>query len=254
MNNWGVGPNRQRIAVRPTSVSPVGAAALLLVPLLVFVGLAIAVAHNETFAFDRSVMMWVHGATTPWLTSAMKVATQLGGLVVPVVAIVVAVALCFWRRWSDAAFVVAAEFGASRINNELKTVFERSRPDFWEHPSVEYTHSFPSGHAMASMAIATALLVLAWRTRFRWAALVAAAVYVFAVGSSRVYLGVHFPTDVLAGWCLTAVWVGIVWVVLRLLSNWHRRRRLRRERSDDAPPEDRDDDDDELTTTTTTTS
>lgn len=83
--------------------------------------------------------------------------------------------------------------------------------------TVETTYSFPSGHTMAAMSIAAPLVILAWNTRFRWPTLVVAAIYVVAVGATRVYLGAHFPSDVLAGWCLTVLWVSAVVMVVRYL-------------------------------------
>ena len=76
----------------------------------------------------------------------------------------------------------------------------------------------PSGHTMAAMSIAAPLVILAWNTRFRWPTLVLAAIYVVAVGATRVYLGAHFPSDVLAGWCLTVLWVSAVVMVVRYLA------------------------------------
>ncbi|USX45815.1 phosphatase PAP2 family protein [Dietzia kunjamensis] len=119
--------------------------------------------------------------------------------------------------------MLAAVYGSSRLNVAFKPAFERSRPDFWEHLSTENTFSFPSGHAMGSMSLAAPLVVLTWGSRYRWAALAVAVVYVLAVGASRVYLGVHFPSDVLAGWCLTVLWVGILVVILLLVTRVLRR-------------------------------
>src|SRR5690606_17364220 len=76
----------------------------------------------------------------------------------------------------------------------------------WPPLAPETSFSFPSGHAMQSMALATALLVLAWNTRWRWPVLLAGAAFTGIVGLSRVYLGVHFPSDVLAGWCASLAW------------------------------------------------
>ncbi|WP_271799806.1 phosphatase PAP2 family protein [Dietzia maris] len=198
-------------------------AGMLGVLLLVFVGLASAVADDGHVPLDRPVMMWVHGATTPWLTAAAETASYLGGQFVLAASAVIALLLCVLRRFGGAVLVLAAVYGSSRLNVALKPAFERSRPDLWEHLSVENTFSFPSGHAMGSMSLAAPLVVLAWGTRYRWASLAVAVVYVLAVGASRVYLGVHFPSDVLAGWCLTVLWVGILTVILLLVTGVLRR-------------------------------
>lgn len=207
----------------PVRVGSVLAVTALMVCALVVVGLARQVWDGGVVAFDEPVMLWLHGMSTPWLTDVALAVTHLGGRVVQVVAVVLAVVLCALRRWADALLVMASVVGASRITVMLKPVIERARPDFWEHLSVETTYSFPSGHTMAAMSIAAPLVVLAWDTRFRWPTLVAAAVYAFAVGATRVYLGVHFPSDVLAAWCLTVLWVAVVVVVVRFLSRWLRR-------------------------------
>lgn len=203
----------------------VAAGLLFLVPLIIFVSLAEDVAEREVFPFDRPVMMWLHGLSAPWITTVMEVVTELGGLVVvPVVAAVLAATL--WWRGSrrNAMLLAAAVIGATLLNTVLKAVFRRARPDFWQHLVTESSYSFPSGHSMATMALAAALVVMAWHTRWRWAAVVFGLVYVAAVGVSRMYLGVHYPSDVLAGWCVSAVWVAVVVVVLGQVGAWHRRR------------------------------
>lgn len=208
-------PTRPGLAGR--SIAALAAAALLfLVPLILFALLAEDVAEQEVLPFDRPVMLWLHSGSTPWLTAVMEAVTQLGGLVVvPVAAVVVATAL--WRRGSrtSAVLLAAAVVGSTLLNSVLKAVFRRARPDFWEHLVTENSYSFPSGHAMATMSLAAALVVLAWGTRWRWATVMAGAVYVLAVGISRMYLGVHYPSDILAGWCVALVWVAVVVVVQR---------------------------------------
>lgn len=214
--------NARRVPGVSSWRAPAAGAAVLLVLLGVFVGLALA-ASDGSVAVDQPVMMWVHGATTPWLTAAAETASYIGGHVVLVASVVIALLLCVLRRFGGAFLVLAAVYGSSRLNVAFKAAFERTRPDFWEHMSAENTFSFPSGHAMGSMSIAAPLVVLAWGTRFRWAALAVAVVYVAAVGASRVYLGVHFPSDVLAGWSLTVLWVGILVMVLLLVARLLRR-------------------------------
>ena len=135
-------------------------------------------------------------------------------MAVPIIAVAWA-GLLWWRgRRRDAALLAAAVIGSTLLNAVLKAVFQRDRPDFWEHLVVEDSYSFPSGHAMASMSLAAALVVIAWSSRWRWPAIALATVYVLVVGVSRLYLGVHFPSDVLAGWCVAVAWVVVVAVVL----------------------------------------
>lgn len=200
----------------PRSWLHLAAAGLLfLLPLLAFVDLAHEVVTHGQLGFDRAVMLWVHEYETPGVTTTMSAVTELGGLAaVPIFAVICA-GLLWWRgRRRDAALLAAAVIGSALLNTALKAVFQRARPDFWEHLVVEDSFSFPSGHAMASMSFAAALIVIAWRTRWRWPAVVAGLLYVAVVGLSRVYLGVHFPSDILAGWCVAIVWVTIVVVVL----------------------------------------
>lgn len=201
---------------------------VFLVPLVFFVMLAEDVVKNEILSFDRPVMMWLHGAATSWLTAAMEVVTQLGGLVlVAVVATVAAVVL--WRRGTrrNATLLAAAVIGSTLLNSALKAIFRRSRPDFWEHLVTENSYSFPSGHAMATMALTAAVVVLAWRTKWKWASVAIGALYIMAVGVSRMYLGVHYPSDILAGWSVSVMWVVIVVIVLGRVQAWHRRREAR---------------------------
>lgn len=187
---------------------------LFLLPLLLFVSLARDVVAAGALPYDRSVMLWLHVRESPGVTTTMSAVTELGGVVaVPIIAVAGA-GLLWWRGGRrDAALLAAAVIGSTLLNSVLKVVFQRDRPDFWEHLVVEDSYSFPSGHAMASMSLAAALVVIAWSSRWRWPAIALGVVYVLAVGVSRLYLGVHFPSDVLAGWCVAVVWVVVVSVV-----------------------------------------
>jgi len=93
-------------------------------------------------------------------------------------------------------------------------LFQRDRPSLWESVSPETTFSFPSGHAMGSMTLAMVAILLAWPTRWRWPVLLAAGVFALLVAASRIYLGVHYPSDILGGWMAEMAWVTGIHLVL----------------------------------------
>ena len=110
---------------------------------------------------------------------------------------------------------MASVAGAAALTGVMKLVFHRPRPELWPRLVTESGASFPSGHSMYSAAFVVALILLAWPTRWRWPALVAGTVFTLVVGWSRVDLGVHYPTDVLAGWLSGTAWVLGVYSLLR---------------------------------------
>jgi undecaprenyl-diphosphatase len=113
-----------------------------------------------------------------------------------------------------AAFFTVAVAGAWSINIMAKLLFQRVRPALWQSPVPEHDYSFPSGHAMLSMAIAGSLIILAWPTCLRWPALIGGSIGVLGIGLSRLYLGVHYPSDIIAGWCASLLWVTGVYLIL----------------------------------------
>jgi undecaprenyl-diphosphatase len=124
-------------------------------------------------------------------------------------AFVIFIALLVVRRRGNALFFAVAMAGTGALNQGAKLFFRRDRPDLWLSPSPapEHTYSFPSGHAMGSMALVAALAVLAWPTRWRRWPIIVGGAFTLLVGFSRVYLGVHYPSDVAAGWCASLGWV-----------------------------------------------
>ena len=137
--------------------------------------------------------------------------TQLGGVLVLGLATVLAVGYFWYKRRKYAALMVLASMvGAGILNVLLKALFARERPDLWTQLVTETSFSFPSGHAMGSSAFALALIIILWQTKWRILVLILGSLYVLLIGLSRMYLGVHFPTDVVAGWLVSAGWVAIV--------------------------------------------
>ncbi len=178
------------------------------VPLVTFGVLAQDVWRRGGLGWDEPILRYVHLHATPGRDAAMTLISDIGHLsgVVPA-SVLIIIGLLVARRRGNALFFAVAIVGAGTLNQAAKLTFRRTRPDLWVSPSPEHTYSFPSGHSMGSMAFVAALAVLAWPTRWRWWAIILGGAFTFLVGFSRVYLGVHFPSDVVAGWCASLAWV-----------------------------------------------
>jgi len=185
---------------------------------LAFLMLAAKVTGGSTMAFDKAIIEGLRDTADPavpagpqWLQRVMIDVTALGGgTVLTIVTAIVVAYLLVIRRWSTAGFVAFAIAGGGAANELLKSTFLRARPDLVAHLTDSYSSSFPSGHAMNSALTYLTLAALLARTqknkRVRVFLLAVAIVLTMAIGFSRVYLGVHWPTDVIAGWCVGATW------------------------------------------------
>lgn len=187
----------------------------LLLPVWGFLELADEVHEGEPIPFDLPMLQFAQAIASPGLDRFFVVVTELGygWGVVPGDVLLVLVLLAR-RRWRQAAFAAIATGGSGLLNVATKQLFARARPDLWESIAPLSTYSFPSGHAMGSMTLGLVLVLLAWPTRARWWVAAAMAVFVPLVGLSRVYLGVHYPSDILAGWAAASIWVVGTWLVL----------------------------------------
>ncbi|WP_158675506.1 phosphatase PAP2 family protein [Nocardia stercoris] len=190
-----------------------GAAALTTVALLTagIVELTDAVVeHDGATRIDQPAVDWVLPHRTGWLTRLAVAISDLGDTTtMGAVALVACAWFAYRRRWPQFAVTAAAAAGAGLVVGILKIAVGRARPPVVDHLVTETNQSFPSGHTMGSTAVVgvlTALTVFALRRRAaRVAVIAAAAVFVVAVGLSRLYLGVHWPTDIIAGWALGTV-------------------------------------------------
>jgi undecaprenyl-diphosphatase len=194
-----------------------------------FLSIAEEVAEGETRAVDLSVLKALrvdgqpHDLIGPgWLHVAATDITALGSVTVLTLIILLAFALlASLRRWTEGVLLVAGAGGGLLLSQGLKRVFERERPDLVYRAVEAVNASFPSGHAMLSAVVFLTLGVLAARfaekRRVKVLAMAAAVLVSLLVGASRVYLGVHWASDVLAGWCMGAAWAMACWLMAFLV-------------------------------------
>lgn len=197
----------------------------ILVLIAIFVAIAL-VARGEATQFDREILLAMRSQSGPtgpgWMVEVARSITALGGYtVLTMIVLMVSGYLLLLRDNVTAWFLIAAAASGAVINTILKGVFDRPRPDFVNHLVDVVTASFPSGHAALSAVIYLTLGALLAGTH-RSPALRAyyigtAILLVVLIGLSRIYLGVHYPTDVVAGWAFGAAWALICGLVLRTL-------------------------------------
>lgn len=188
---------------------------LFIIPVVAFAYIADEVVEGDTMQIDNRILLGIYHQSTPILNEIVLHVTDLGGVMGVAGLTAIAIGIFLYRsRWQACLQIAAGVAGAAALNVVLKLLFERDRPNLWQHLIFENSYSFPSGHSMLSSALAFSLVVVMWHTRWRWVVFALAAIYVVSIGFTRLYLGVHYPTDVIAGWCVSAAWVIIVAVVL----------------------------------------
>jgi undecaprenyl-diphosphatase len=203
-----------------------GAIALILLA-LAFFALADEVLEGDTQRFDDRVLSALRRADDPsvpigpkWLRIAALDVTALGSASVLGLTVAAVVGFLALQRMHRAAlFILAASVGGWVLNNLLKAVFQRPRPDVVPHLREVMTLSFPSGHAMTSAVVYLTLGALLMRIAERPVAkiycMAVAMTATVMIGLTRIYLGVHYPTDVLAGWLIGLSWALLCWMIER---------------------------------------
>ena len=193
-----------------------------------FAMLAGHVTSGGTQAFDDAVLQWLGARRAPTLDAVMLEITSLG--TTSVVTMVVGVAALFlWlnKHKHSALLLLVATFGGILLNNLLKAGFSRPRPDVIPWATTATFYSFPSGHAMSATIVYSTVAYLAGRLQRTRAARLAitcvAAIVVSIICISRLYLGVHYPSDVLAGVIIGLAWAGFCMATLEAIQLYARR-------------------------------
>jgi undecaprenyl-diphosphatase len=180
---------------------------------------------NKITAFDTAVTSFIQGLNTPLLTSIMKFFTFIGaGVPIAVIAVLIMILLFIvFKHRRELVLFIAVLVGSALLNLLLKTVFHRARPDL--NRLIEITgYSFPSGHAMAAVTLYGILTYLLWKHISskvgRSLLLIFSAIMIIMIGLSRIYLGVHYPSDVIAGFLASGAWLAFsIWFYRRKRAN-----------------------------------
>ena len=215
MNRWLVRPDRALL----------GGFLVFAFSAWAFVEIADEVAEGEALGADRYVLGFftAHSGWPDWIVHAVVDLTALGGMaLLTLITLLCALYLGAARRLSSAFWLVLAVVGGLALSHGLKLLFQRPRPDIIEHIVAVSTTSFPSGHAANSAVVyLTLAVIIAREQRSRQLRIYVIAVGILLtmlVGSTRLVLGVHWPSDVLAGWALGAGWAALCASVSRLMS------------------------------------
>src|ERR671921_1444040 len=169
------------------------------------------VVEGESRALDTAVLLWIHQTFPGWLDGTMRFITALGYYWVVLPLLVAAVLFFYQKGWRLSAILLLVSTGGSIVlTTVLKSVFQRTRPELFNSGYQASFYSFPSGHATAAVGFYGMLtMILAYRLHgaARWAVVGCGLLVVLLIGFSRLYLGVHYPTDVLAGYLSALLWL-----------------------------------------------
>ncbi|MGJ5630458.1 phosphatase PAP2 family protein [Nostoc sp. CALU 1950] len=185
-------------------------------PLQVFEILTAKIWENEAgFPWDVPILLAVHSTANPQL-DFLAVTLAIIGLPWTAIPILGAIAIILLRqkRWRSLAYLLTASLGSVIINRTAKELMHRVRPQLWHSIAPEYSFSFPSAHAMTSITLVAILLFFTWASSWRLLVLLLGSLYIIAIAWCRIYLGVHFPSDILAGWMVALGWtIGVSLII-----------------------------------------
>jgi membrane-associated phospholipid phosphatase len=202
-------------------ISNWGSLLLLLIaiylPLQIFEIMAAKVRQSESaFPWDIPILLAIHQTAEPQLYTLAVILAQIGSPeTLLAVLLVIALVLILKKRWRLSVYLLTTGIGSATLNIALKQFMHRTRPHLWDSTYHLLSFSFPSGHAMASMTFVTILIVLSWETRWRLPALIFGSLFAPIIAWTRLYLGVHFPSDILAGWLVVLAWTVGVYMIIR---------------------------------------
>ncbi|WP_375510810.1 phosphatase PAP2 family protein [uncultured Nostoc sp.] len=185
-------------------------------PLQVFEILTVKIWENKAgFPWDVPILLAVHSTANSQLDVLAVTLAIIGEpwTAIPILG-AIALILLLQKRWRSLTYLLTISVGSVIINRIAKELMHRVRPQLWQSIAPASSFAFPSGHAMASITVVAILLFLTWDSSWRWLVLIFGSLYIIAIGWCRLYLGVHFPSDVLAGWMVALGWtIGVSLII-----------------------------------------
>lgn len=207
-----------RIAFLITTVGTVGLVSCLII-IYVVAKISDEVLDQEAFTFDKTILLWIHSFANPTLDGIMHFITRLNDPSTVIVIASVTLGILLWRRYySEAQIFIIDCLGGVVLSYGLKSVFGKVRPDLWQSAIEDLSYSYPSGHALGSTVLYGFIAYLI-ATRYPQFSLLIYGVVICligAIGFSRLYLGVHWPTDIIGGYGIGFLWLTFCITMLKL--------------------------------------
>lgn len=207
-----------RIASLIATIGISGLATCLLI-IYLLAQLSEEVWEKEVFAFDENILLWIHRFSHPILDTIMLNITKLGNPTVVVTITIITFGILWWKQYRQEATIFGIHAsGGVILSYGLKFTFSKSRPQLWEQLIKETSFSYPSGHALGSMVLYgfIAYLLASHYPKFAKIIYIFALILIGTIGLSRLYLGVHWPTDIIAGYGVGYLWVIFSITMLKL--------------------------------------
>lgn len=185
--------------------------------LILFTFLALAINYfNIEFVWDKQILTFVHKNNNTFLDNFASFFTNFGGIRYTIFcSFFLSLYLLYRQKKRLFIYLITTILSSSIVNFGIKFLFQRPRPSLWESfypfPS---DFSFPSGHAMGSITFALTLLVIFWDSRYLNLFAILALIYVGLIAWTRLYLGVHYPSDIIGGWLLGIAWTTLITFLL----------------------------------------
>ena len=213
---------RNRIGNKLASlIATVGIVGITSCLLIIYVVAEISdeVLDREAFAFDKTILLWIHSFANPILDRIAHIVTTLNNPDFVSIVAAITLGLLLWKRcYPESKIFVIDCAGGVILSYGLKSVFGKTRPDLWQSAIEEVSFSYPSGHALGSTVLYGFLAYL-FATRFpqfAWLMYLLAVLTIASIGLSRLYLGVHWPTDIIGGYGIGFLWLMFCITMLKL--------------------------------------